>query len=136
MENHTTVFLEMKVFEASDEGTRVTQRLDKEPALHTSWERSNDGKFLFYTGGPIAFVQQMEKHDSFYIEWTPFDAPTYAARFDISGLTNAVKDLANACHWAPAPAAKKAAASKPAVPQVPNSPEFQAILDQMKAGQS
>jgi type VI secretion system protein VasI len=63
-ENRTDVVLEMATFEAKDY-TTVTMRLDSEKAQRVTWQRSTDGKALFYKGGsPVAFIGQLAKHKS------------------------------------------------------------------------
>jgi type VI secretion system protein VasI len=139
-ENHTEVMIEA-AFEARDQ-TTVTMRMDSDKAQHVTWVRSNDGKALYYEGGsPITLLGQLAKHHSVYVEWTPFDSPTYHARFQLDTLATVLSELQKACHWTPAETSAKAAAvatAKAAVKakeDAPNSPELQAILDGMRTTQ-
>ncbi|RJL08421.1 type VI secretion system-associated protein TagO [Paracoccus siganidrum] len=104
MENTTAMFIKTDCHLASsrynDYGD-VDVRLDDSPTTTVSMEESTDHKSLgLWSGGrSIPFVKTMIGKDTMLTRFTPYSHSPVTARFQISGLDEAITPLRESCGW-------------------------------------
>lgn len=81
----------------TDDAT-VTLRFDKDKASKYRTSKSTDGEALFF-GQAAGLVKQMMGKSELLFEFVPFNSSPAMTRFDLHGLTEAVKPLREACKW-------------------------------------
>ncbi|MDD9869058.1 MAG: type VI secretion system-associated protein TagO [Gammaproteobacteria bacterium] len=97
-ENKTSVFLNWGLY-LGLEKTKMLSRFDKEKATVSSWSISTNNEAVFVRGSDIEFAKKIMKHQKLLVKVTPFGENSVMATFDISGLSEAIKPLREACHW-------------------------------------
>lgn len=97
-ENETNVFLNWGLY-LGLEKTKMLTRFDKEKATMSSWSISTNNEAVFVRGNDIEFAKKVMKHQKLLVKVTPFGENPIVATFDISGLSEAIKPLREACHW-------------------------------------
>lgn len=97
LENKTSVIVGLNMFLGSDP-IRVTQRFDKKKATKRRWDLSTDHEAMFHRK-PIGFIREIMKHKKLLLELIPYNESPRLLEFDISGLSNVIKPLQEACHW-------------------------------------
>ena len=76
----------------------VTFRLDKQPAFKVHANKSTDGEALFLPQ-PVALVKRLLEGHTLLFEFVPFNSSGQMTAFDLTGLTEAVKAVRDACRW-------------------------------------
>ncbi|AIU88971.1 type VI secretion system-associated protein TagO [Pectobacterium odoriferum] len=79
--------------------TQMTYRIDSKKAVTKSWTISTNNKSAFYAGKTISFIKELMSGKSFYTTVIPYGESPVAARFDLVGLSEAIKPLRGACKW-------------------------------------
>jgi type VI secretion system protein VasI len=97
-EKRTNVFLNWGLYLGLD-STRMLTRFDETPATTNTWSISTDNKAVFVRGSDIAFAKKMMNHDKLLIQISPYGESPVMATFNISGLSEAIKPLREACSW-------------------------------------
>ncbi|MGL4673738.1 MAG: type VI secretion system-associated protein TagO [Wohlfahrtiimonas sp.] len=95
--NQTDVFFNYGAYLGSDNAP-VTYRIDKEKAISTRWDMSNDGKGAFVRK-PIQFIKNLFGKDSLYVSITPYSSNSLSTTFDVVGLSESIEPLREACGW-------------------------------------
>jgi len=78
---------------------RVTIRIGDDKAKEQRWNLSTDSKATFAPAWAGDLLNAMAKADHFLAQVTPYNESPVTAQFDTSGLANALKPLAEVCHW-------------------------------------
>jgi type VI secretion system protein VasI len=78
---------------------RATWRIGAEDARTSKWGLSTDKEATFYPYDAIAFIRQLLNADRLVAQVTPYSEDPVTAVFDLTGLTNAIRPLQNACGW-------------------------------------
>ena len=78
---------------------RVTWRIGAEDARTGKWGLSTDKEATFYPYDAIAFIRQLLAADRLVAQVTPYSEAPVTAVFDLTGLTNAIRPLQDACGW-------------------------------------
>jgi len=94
--------------EANTEDHAVTYRLDDEPELTERWRDSAEHDALFTPDG-AAFTERLIRARSMRIGYTPHNAASVVAQFNVSGLGTLVEAFAKECGWKSASADATAA---------------------------
>jgi type VI secretion system protein VasI len=76
----------------------VRLRLDQASPQTAYWYGSNDDKALF-AGDGEELAKELAESQTLTFEFTPFDANTAVARFDLTGLSARLPKVADACGW-------------------------------------
>ncbi|RJL44582.1 type VI secretion protein [Pectobacterium carotovorum] len=97
-EGKTNLFLNWDSYLGLDE-TYMTHRVDSQKPVKKTWNISTDNKAVFYTGKTILFIQELMKSKSLYTTIVPYSESPVSARFDLTGLSEAIKPLRGACKW-------------------------------------
>lgn len=95
--NKTELFIDWGGF-VKMKRAEMTIRIDKEPAVTTSWSMSTDGQASF-APKPIALIKDMEYKDNLLVRIIPYAENPYTVNFDIKGLDNAIAPVREACGW-------------------------------------
>lgn len=98
MENNTSSFINWGMFLGTDE-TRVLTRLDSNAAAERNWSISTDRKAVFRPGDNVAWAQELMRYKKLLVQVTPYGESPVMATFDLTGLSEAIKPLREACHW-------------------------------------
>jgi type VI secretion system protein VasI len=77
----------------------VLTRVGTAPAISKTWDLSTDSKATFYPGNHIALIKSLLAADRFVAQVTPYSESPVTAVFDLTGLSNAIKPLQEACGW-------------------------------------
>lgn len=104
LENTTSVFISTSCHLTSSQYTDygdVDIRLDDSPARTISMDSStsNDSLGLWSGGRAIPFIKTMIGKDVMLARFTPYAESPVTARFQISGLDEAIKPLRESCGW-------------------------------------
>lgn len=86
---------------------RVTTRLGNAEATTTNWLLSTNKKASFYPKSPILFLRELVKSNNFIAQVTPYNESPSTAVFDTSGAIQALKTVAETCHWEFSPVADR-----------------------------
>lgn len=78
--------------------TTVTLRFDKEKAAKYSTGKSTDGEALFFRKN-VGLIKKMMNHSTMLFEFVPFNSSPAMTTFNLSGLSEAIKPLRDACKW-------------------------------------
>ena len=97
-ENKTNVFLNWDLYLGLD-STGMLTRFDSENASTETWSISTDNRAVFVRGSDIAFAKKMMNHNKLLTRITPYGESPVMATFPISGLSEAIKPLRQACNW-------------------------------------
>lgn len=76
----------------------VISRIGKQPASEWGWSISSDNEATFHPR-PIRLLKEMLSADRFLAQTTPYNENPVTAIFDTSGMKQALKPLAETCHW-------------------------------------
>ncbi len=82
----------------SSKDVPVLVRQDSDDAIELKWDISTDRESTFIRR-PIAFVRSLLKRKQLVVEVTPFGESPVMAIFNLDDLAEAIKPLAEACHW-------------------------------------
>lgn len=103
LENTTTLYISTSCHVASGfQGYgRVEYRIDEKKAASRNFDASTDNRALGLWSGnrSIPVIKQMLDGETLLVRFTPFNESPVTARFNISGLNNAISPLREACHW-------------------------------------
>lgn len=77
----------------------VIWRIGDADAETAKWSLSTDNEATFYPYDDIAFIKQLLNADRLVAQVTPYDESPVTAIFDLTGLTNAIHPLQEACGW-------------------------------------
>lgn len=79
----------------------VTYRLDKDAAQKRGFSESTNHSALgLWSGGDaIPFIKGMFGKSSLLVKMTPYSESPFTATFDITGLSEVIKPLREACKW-------------------------------------
>ena len=80
-------------------GVRVTSRIGNAKATTEQWILTSDSRASFVPGNAIEFIRRLAAVPNFVAQVTPYQKETVTATFDVSGLSEAVKPLAQTCGW-------------------------------------
>jgi type VI secretion system protein VasI len=97
-EKKTDLYIDWSTF-LGIESTRVLTRLDTKKATTRSWLLSTNNKATFYSGQTIAFIKELMKSEKIFVQVTPYGDNAAQTTFDLTGLSNAIKPLREACKW-------------------------------------
>lgn len=99
-ENQTSMWVTMFQFLTTTE-TDVTYRIDKMKATDRQFAMSTDHEaFGLWRGrAPVDFARGLFGHDTLLMRVTPYGESATTVEFPITGLRDAIKPLAEACHW-------------------------------------
>ena len=97
-ENKTNVFLTWDLYLGLQQTDMLT-RFDKLKASTSSWSLSTNNKAVFVKGSDIDFAKKLMKHKKLLTQITPYGQSPVMTTFNISGLTEAIKPLREACKW-------------------------------------
>lgn len=97
-EGKTSLYLSWDVYLGLNE-TSMTYRTDSEKSVKRSWNISTDNKAVFYTGNTINLAKDLMRGKSIYATIIPYGESSVSARFDLTGLSEAIKPLRSACKW-------------------------------------
>lgn len=81
------------------EETNVLTRLDEEKATSTTWNISTDNKATFYRGSEIQWLRQLLPHRKLLAQVTPYGESPTMVTFMLTGMTQAMRPLQEACGW-------------------------------------
>ncbi len=102
-ENKTVIYINTTCHLASGTGGygQVTYRFDDNSAETREFSDSTDNRALgLWSGGKsIPLINKMFGNSSALFRFTPYGDSPVTARFDISGLEEAITPLREACHW-------------------------------------
>jgi hypothetical protein len=76
----------------------VRLRIDQANPLTVFWYGSDDDKALF-AGNGEELAKELAEAQTLTFGFTPFDANTVVARFDLNGLDAELPKVADACGW-------------------------------------
>lgn len=76
----------------------ITLRFDKTKAFDVQMDKSTDGEAVFFRQ-PIQVIKQMMKHNRLLFQFTPFNSSPAITTFDLTGLSETIKPLREACGW-------------------------------------
>lgn len=93
----TEAYINWSTFLGS-ERLSVTSRIDKSPASTSSWGISTDHKASFMPQ-QVATLKRFEGASSFVVSLTPYSESPVTAIFDITGASDAFKDIRRDCKW-------------------------------------
>lgn len=82
------------------EAHTVRIRLDDGAAREQEWTESTDDKALF-APEPIALARRMARASRLRFQFTPFNASSQTAEFNLTGLMKILPRLASTCGWRP-----------------------------------
>lgn len=91
----TEAYINWSTFLGS-EGLDVTSRIDKEAAVTTRWSLSTDSKASFMPQ-VAATLQKFDGASTFVVNLTPYNESPITAIFDITGASEAFKDIRRDC---------------------------------------
>lgn len=97
-EKKTELLINWDIF-LSTQNTQVLTRLDSKKAITRTWTMSTNSKATYYSGSTISFIKELMQSQKLYAQTTPYGENTVKATFDLSGLSNAIKPLREACKW-------------------------------------
>ena len=101
-ENKTEIYIDLGMQPDNAYGrynqSKVRIRLDKNKAFSEYWSESTDGKALFAPKS-IQLAKKINKADSMYFEFTPFNSDPQIIEFDVRGLTPYLEKIAKTCNW-------------------------------------
>lgn len=97
-ENKTSIFINWGLY-LGLESTRMLTRFDSNKATTKTWSISTDNKAVFVHGSDIDFAKEMMNHNKLLTQITPYGESPVMATFTISGLSEAIKPLREACDW-------------------------------------
>lgn len=109
-ENKTEAYIDLGMSPAVESGDYIhaTLRLDSEQAFTQTFGKSTDGQAIFFSfpsgdneGKLLWFLRRLVDHKQMMLRFTPFNSSPTITTFDLSGLTEALKPLQNACGWVP-----------------------------------
>ena len=102
-ENETSIyFLFAGCFMSDvDGGDRVTYRIDKQPAstIEMAISTNNMALGLWHGGRSIPLLKKLFGAKKLLIRAQPFSDSAVTGEYEISGLSEAIKPLRNACNW-------------------------------------
>jgi len=93
----TEAFINWNTFLGSD-GLNVTSRIDKAPASNSYWTISTDHKASFMPQ-QVVILKRFEGASSYVVNLTPYGESPITAIFDITGASEAFKDIRRDCKW-------------------------------------
>jgi len=96
-ENKTEAFIAWGIF-INLQDTKVSVRLDKEPAKKSFWSLSTDGKATFVNNS-INFIKELAKHKKLTVQVTPYSSGSVVTTFALDGIENAIKPIRETCSW-------------------------------------
>jgi hypothetical protein len=76
----------------------VRLRLDQKPPTRQSWGQSTNNESLFAPSA-IQLAKQLATAETLIFEFTPFNSSPARAEFNVSGLNEHLKEVAQACGW-------------------------------------
>lgn len=97
--NKTEVYIAWGEYIGSRGKFQVITRFDKEKAEKRTWDISSEGKATFYSGKHINLIRKMMKHEKLFAQVQRFNGTTTEAMFDLTGLSEAIQPICEACHW-------------------------------------
>jgi type VI secretion system protein VasI len=77
----------------------VTIRIGDDKAKEERWGLSTDSEATFAPDWAGDLLKEMAQTDHFLAQITPYNESPITAQFDTTGLANALKPLAEVCHW-------------------------------------
>lgn len=88
-------------FMSSTNNGTITYRIDKRPAAKKGMRESTDHQALglWSASEAIPFAKDLFGAQSLYLQATPHSESPVSAEFEIAGLEQAIKPLADACKW-------------------------------------
>ena len=95
--NKTEAYINWRDYLGSE--AHVTWRIGAEDARTGRWVLSTDEKATFYPYDDIAFIRQLLNADRLVAQVTPYSETPVTAVFDLTGLTNVIIPLQEACGW-------------------------------------
>jgi type VI secretion system protein VasI len=95
--NKTEVYINWHDYLGSE--ARVIWRIGDEDARTAKWGLSTNSEATFYPYSDIAFIRQLLAADRLVAQVTPYSESPVTAVFDLTGLTNAIRPLQDACGW-------------------------------------
>lgn len=81
------------------DGKYVTVRIGDEPAREEFWGVSTDNEATFAPDWAGDLLKQMLRSDRMVLRMTPYSESPVTAVFDTTGLSVALRDLADTCNW-------------------------------------
>jgi Type VI secretion system VasI, EvfG, VC_A0118 len=103
VKNRTEAAIVWQIFlHGRDSQVQVATRLDDAPATTELWDISTDKRATF-TRHPIAWLRQLLTAHSLSARVTSSDGEQTDATFDLDGLQAVAAEVAETCHWKPAP---------------------------------
>jgi len=93
----TELYINWYTYLGSD-GLQVISRVDKNPAATAYWSVSTDSKASFMPQ-PVSTLKKFDGAASFVVNLTPYNESPVTAIFDISGSSEAFKDIRRGCNW-------------------------------------
>lgn len=95
--NRTDVYIAWQDYLGSE--AYVTWRVGDEDARTARWSLSTTKEATFYPYDEISFIQQLLIATRFVAQVTPYNENPITAVFDLTGLTNVIRPLQDACGW-------------------------------------
>ena len=95
--NRTDVYIAWQDYLGSE--ADVTWRVGDEDARTARWSLSTTKEATFYPYDEISFIQQLLTTTRFVAQVTPYNENPITAVFDLTGLTNVIGPLQEACGW-------------------------------------
>lgn len=77
-------------------GVRI--RFDDSSPVRQSWGKSTDNKALFAPDA-VTFARDLTKAQKFFFEFTPFEERERTVSFEVSGLADKLRKIAETCDW-------------------------------------
>ncbi|MDF0602583.1 type VI secretion system-associated protein TagO [Psychromarinibacter sp. C21-152] len=103
LEDTTSLFIATDCHLTSGHGGygQVEYRIDDRPAVSKGFDAStsNNSLGLWNGGRSIPLVKELLGAERLLVRFTPFNESPATARFDITGLEQAIAPLREACHW-------------------------------------
>ncbi|WP_072065352.1 type VI secretion system-associated protein TagO [Pluralibacter gergoviae] len=81
------------------ETTTMLHRVDGKKAVNKTWQLSTDNNAVFYYGKTLSFIKELSSAKSLFARVTPYGESPVDAKFELNGISVALKPLRQACKW-------------------------------------
>lgn len=111
---NTEAFVSLNTQIEKEHGTdlhKVRVKVDDGRPSAQHWSASTDGRGLF-SPNPREFASQLARARTLYFEYTPFEERERVVEFDLSGLSEVLTNVSDACNWKADDVLRKAAEAR------------------------
>ena len=96
-DNTTDVYINWSMF-LGTETISVTERIDKEKAVKSSWTVSTSYEAIF-NNRPIKFIKNLLNKEKLLVQLVPYGEGAKMTEFNIQDLENIIAPMQELCHW-------------------------------------